>query len=94
MAGRPPRWSSSAWREPTQPVNGFDVPPVFNPGTGGVNLLYAPELTGRTTGPEMPPSRTLNLLTITNPNNITIAGGDVTVNGAAAGALALERRRA
>jgi uncharacterized repeat protein (TIGR01451 family) len=73
----------------TQPVNGFDVPPVFNPGTGGVNLLYAPELTGRTTGPEMPPSRTLNLLSITNPNNITIAGGDVTVNGAAAGALAL-----
>jgi uncharacterized repeat protein (TIGR01451 family) len=77
----------------TQPVNGFDVPPVFNPGTGGVNLLYAPELTGRTTGPEMPPSRTLNLLSITNPNNITIAGGDVTVNGAAAGALALGSAR-
>jgi len=77
----------------TQPVNGFDVPPVFNPGTGGVNLLYAPELTGRTTGPEMPPSRTLNLLSITNTNNITLAGGDVTVNGAAAGALALGSAR-
>jgi uncharacterized repeat protein (TIGR01451 family) len=73
----------------TQVVNGFDVPPVFNPGTGGVILLYAPELTGRTTGNEMPPSRTLTTLSITNPNNITIAGGDVTVNGAGAGALAL-----
>ncbi|HKI02664.1 MAG TPA: fibronectin type III domain-containing protein, partial [Thermoanaerobaculia bacterium] len=73
----------------TQPVNGFDVPPVFNPGTGGVILLYAPELTGRTTGPEMPPSRTLTTLAITNTNDITIAGGDVTVNGAGAGALAL-----
>jgi uncharacterized repeat protein (TIGR01451 family) len=77
----------------TQVVNGFDVPPVFNPGTGGVNLLYAPELTGRTTGPEMPPSRTLNLLSITNPNDITIAGGDVMVNGVAAGALTLSGGR-
>jgi hypothetical protein len=74
-------------------VNGFDVPPVYNPGTGGVNMLYAPELTGRTTGNEIPPSRTLNLLSITNPNNITIAGGDLTVNGAAAGALALSGGR-
>jgi uncharacterized repeat protein (TIGR01451 family) len=78
---------------PTQAVTGFDVPPVFNPGTGGVNILYAPEITGRTTGNELPPSRTLNLLSITNPNNITIAGGDITVNGAAAGALALSGGR-
>ena len=77
----------------TQVVNGFDVPPVFNPGTGGINLLYAPELTGRTTGNEMPPSRTLNLLSITNPNDITIAGGNVTVNGPAAGSLALSGGR-
>ncbi len=78
---------------PTQVVTGFDVPPVFNPGTGGVNILYAPELTGRTTGNELPPSRTLNLLSITNPNNITLAGGDLTVNGVAAGALALSGGR-
>jgi uncharacterized repeat protein (TIGR01451 family) len=77
----------------TQPVNGFDVPPVFNPGTGGVNLLYAPELTGRTTGNEVPPSRTLNLLNITNTNDITIAGGDITVNGVAAGTIALSGGR-
>lgn len=74
---------------PTQVVNGFDVPPVFNAGTGGVNILYAPELTGRTMGNEIPPSRTLNLIGITNPNNITIGGGDVAVNGVAAGALGL-----
>lgn len=61
-------------------INGFDVPPVYNPGTGGINLLYAPELTGRTMGNEVPPSRTLNLLNITNPNTITIAGGDITTN--------------
>jgi hypothetical protein len=77
----------------TQPVTGFDVPPVFNPGIGGVILLYAPELTGRTTGNEIPPSRTLATLGITNPNPITIAGGDVTVNGASAGALALGASR-
>ncbi len=78
---------------PTQVVSGFDAPPVFNPGTGGVSLLYAPELTGRATGNEMPPSRTLNLLSISNPNPVTIAGGDVTVNGTAAGALALGAAR-
>ncbi|HEY0553189.1 MAG TPA: fibronectin type III domain-containing protein, partial [Thermoanaerobaculia bacterium] len=74
---------------PTQPVTGFDVPPVFNAGTGGVVLIYAPELTVRTTGNEMPPSRTLNTVVFTNPSGVTIAGGDVTVNGAGAGALRL-----
>ena len=74
---------------PTLPVTGLDAPPVFNPGTGGVNVLYAPELTGRTTGNEVPPSRTLNVMSVTNTNPITIAGGDITVNGAAAGVLNL-----
>ena len=78
---------------PTIPVTGLDAVPVFNPGTGGVNLLYAPEIAGRTTGNEMPPSRTLNLLSISNTNPITIAGGDVMVNGASAGALALSGGR-
>jgi uncharacterized repeat protein (TIGR01451 family) len=77
----------------TQPILGFDVPPVFNPGTGGVNVLYAPELSGRSTGNEMPASRTLNLLSVTNTNPITIAGGDVMINGAGAGALALSGGR-
>ncbi|MGA8810222.1 MAG: hypothetical protein WB973_20315 [Thermoanaerobaculia bacterium] len=77
----------------TQPVLGFDVPPVFNPGTGGVNILYASELTGRTTGNEIPASRTLNLMSVTNTNPITIAGGDVMINGPGAGALALSGGR-
>jgi hypothetical protein len=64
----------------SQTVNGLDVPPVFNPGTGGINILYGPELTGRTTGTEMPPSRMLNQLNISNTNPVTIAGGDVATN--------------
>jgi uncharacterized repeat protein (TIGR01451 family) len=74
---------------PTLPVIGLDAPPVFNPGTGGVNVLYAPEIAGRTTGNEMPPSRTLNLLSVSNPNPITIAGGDVMITGITAGVLNL-----
>jgi uncharacterized repeat protein (TIGR01451 family) len=77
----------------TQPVFGFDVPPVFNGGTGGINILYAPELTGRTTGPEVPPTRVVNLISITNPNDITISGGDLTINGIGAGALTLNGGR-
>lgn len=65
---------------PVLAVTGFDVAPVFNPGTGGVNLSYLPEFTGRTMGNEVPPSRTLNQLIISNPNTITIAGGDITTN--------------
>ncbi len=68
----------------TSVVNGFDVAPVFNPGTAGINLLYAPELTGRTTGVEVPPSRMLNVLSITNTNDITISGGDITIGGTGA----------
>jgi hypothetical protein len=77
----------------TNPVGGFDVPPVFNPGTGGVILIYAPEISGRTTGNEMPPSRTLTTLNVINPNPVTIAGGNVEVNGAGAGAIALSGGR-
>lgn len=64
----------------TSTVTGFDVPPVFNPGTGGVNLIYAPELTTRTTGPEVPPSRTVNVFNVGNPNGVIINGGDITTN--------------
>ena len=61
-------------------VNGFDVSPTFNPGTGGLSLIYAPELSNRTTGPEVPPSRTVNVLNVSNPNGITLSGGDITTN--------------
>src|SRR6266404_1744940 len=70
-------------------VTGFDVPPVFNPGTGGATNIYAQELTGRTTGNEILSSRTLNTLNVSNTNGITISGGDITLNGAGAGALTM-----
>ena len=37
----------------------FDVAPAFNIGTGGQTILYAQEGTTRTTGVEIPPSRTI-----------------------------------
>jgi uncharacterized repeat protein (TIGR01451 family) len=74
---------------PSAAVFGFDVPPVFNPGTGGVINIYAQELGPRTTGNELPPSRTLTTLSVSNTFGTTIAGGDLTVNGAGAGAIAL-----
>ncbi len=60
----------------------FDVAPVFNIGSGGQTLLYAQEGTGRTTGPEIPASRTVLALSENNTNGLTIAGGDLTVTGA------------
>jgi hypothetical protein len=60
----------------------FDVPPVFNIGSGGQILLYAQEGTGRTTGTEIPVSRTVFSMTENNTNGLTIAGGDLTVTGA------------
>lgn len=80
-----------------QTFGGFDEPPVFNPGTGGVNLTYNSEPLGstRTTGHEIPPSRTLNRLSIINTTFIpfTIAGGDLIVSGGSAGALNLTTAR-
>ncbi|HEV7644006.1 MAG TPA: hypothetical protein VGO50_08715 [Pyrinomonadaceae bacterium] len=60
----------------------FDVAPVFNIGSGGQTLLYAQEGTGRTTGPEIPATRTVTAMTENNTNGLTIAGGDLTVTGA------------
>jgi hypothetical protein len=71
----------------------LDVALTFNPGTGGVNLLYTTAMNSITTGFEVPPSRVLNLLSVTNSNDITIAGGDITVNGTAAGAITLNGGR-
>ncbi|HST24161.1 MAG TPA: C25 family cysteine peptidase, partial [Blastocatellia bacterium] len=57
----------------------FDVAPTFNIGTGGQTLLYAQEGTGRTMGPEIPPSRTITNMTVNNTNGVTLAGGDLTL---------------
>ncbi len=74
---------------PSAAVLGFDVAPVFNPGTGGVINIYAQELGPRTTGPELPPSRTLTTLSVSNTFGVTISGGDLAINGAGAGALTM-----
>jgi hypothetical protein len=62
----------------------FDVAPIFNLGTSGETVLYAPEPSARTTGFEIPASRTLTNLTLSNPNGIVIAGGDLTLTPASA----------
>lgn len=64
-------------------INGgnFDVAPVFNTGTGGHTLLYLPQPSLRTTGVEVPASRSILALTLDNTNNLQLAGGDLTITG-------------
>jgi uncharacterized repeat protein (TIGR01451 family) len=62
----------------------FDVAPVFNLGTGGENIFYGSTTTPRTTGPEINPTRILTNLNADDADPahaVTIAGGDLTVNG-------------
>jgi fibronectin type 3 domain-containing protein len=58
----------------------FDVAPTFNIGTAGQTVLWAQEGAARTTGVEIPPSRTINNATVNNTNGVVLAGGDLTVN--------------
>jgi hypothetical protein len=64
------------------PAGSYDAAPSLNLGTGGYQVLYQPESTARNTGFEIPPSRTLNLVSINNANGITIAGGGITLTQA------------
>ncbi|HEY6118668.1 MAG TPA: fibronectin type III domain-containing protein [Pyrinomonadaceae bacterium] len=69
----------------TTPGGNFDVSPVHNQGTGGEIVLYAFETAPRTTSFEINPTRTLTSISVVdNPNNVTIAGGDVTLTSTAA----------
>jgi hypothetical protein len=70
----------------TTPGGSFDVSPVHNQGTGGQILLYLFETAPRTTGVEMNPTRILTSMTVDNPNNLTIAGGDLTLSNTAVAA--------
>ncbi len=63
----------------TTPGGNFDASPTFNTGTGGHNILYAQETAARTTGPEIPPSRTAYSVSVDNTNGVTLAGGDLTI---------------
>ena len=81
----------------TTPTNAgtFDSAPTFNPGTGGITMSYLRTGGSRTTGPEVPASRSINILTYddnTAGRTLTIAGGDLTLN-ATGTALALTNGR-
>src|SRR5262249_44752843 len=59
----------------------FDVAPVFNLGSGGYSVSYQSEAGARTTGVEIPVSRTLANLTVNNANGLTLAGGNLNLTG-------------
>lgn len=61
----------------------FDAAPTFNPGTGGVTLLYLRTAGARSTGFEVPASRIISTLTIdendaTHP--LTLTGGNLSIS--------------
>lgn len=71
----------------TTPTAGgtFDSAPTFNLGAGGLNISYLRTNNSITTGPEIPPSRVLNNLTVDDndtTHTFTLAGGNLTVNAA------------
>ena len=65
--------------------------PTFNIGSGALQLIYAPELTARTTGFEIPATRIVDAVAIGNPAGVILAGGNLLVNasGVSTGSLAL-----
>jgi len=66
----------------------FDLPFVFNLGTGGQIISYLRTTTSRTTGPEVNPTRTLFSLSRDDndpTHTLTIAGGDLTMTSVLTG---------
>lgn len=59
----------------------FDVAPTYNLGTGTYSLIYQQEGTSRTTGLEIPASRSITNLTIADTNHVILAGGPLDVSG-------------
>ncbi len=59
----------------TAAVGTFDVAPTFNLGSGGLSIIYSQEGAARTSGVEIPVSRTLQGVTINNTNGVTLSGG-------------------
>ena len=55
--------------------------PTWNLGTGLLNLLYAQGTLPYTTGFEVPPTRTVNNLSLINTNGLTLSGGPLEVSG-------------
>lgn len=65
----------------------FDSAPTFNIGTGGLVLLYAAATTMTTTSVEIPSTRTVFQVQVGNVNGTTLAGGALSITGAASGLL-------
>lgn len=59
----------------TTPGGSFDAEPIFNLGTGTYSLIYSQESASRTTGFEVPSSRLVSSINLTNSNGLVIAGG-------------------
>ena len=63
--------------------------PAFNIGSGALQLIYAPETMARTTGFEIPTTRTVDVVLIANPMGVILAGGNLTITGLSDGSLFL-----
>ncbi len=63
----------------TTPGGSFAATPTFNLGTGTYSVLYQYETAARTTGFEIPTTRSISAATIGNLNNITVAGGALSI---------------
>jgi hypothetical protein len=58
----------------------FEGTPNFQVGSGGLNILYGGSLGVVTTGSEIPPSRSLNKISIGNANGVRLAGGGLSID--------------
>ena len=65
----------------TTPAGSYDAIPTFNLGTGAYNVVYAQESVARTTGFEIPSSRSISSLELSNSNGLTVSGGALAVTG-------------
>ncbi len=59
----------------------FDSPPTFSLGPGGLYVYYGTEPGLRTTGFEIPPSRSVSGLGSDNPTHVALAGGPLQISG-------------
>jgi len=65
----------------------FDAAPTFNPGTVGIIMSYLRTTASRSTGPEVPATRSITTFTYDDndlTHTLTLAGGDLTVTGTTA----------
>ena len=63
----------------TDPGGSFDTFPTLNLGPAGLSIVYLQEGAARTTGFEIPASRSVPSLTLNNSNGLILSGGALTV---------------